>query len=51
MALSMGQQSRISSDTRVIIANIFDPICGDDHPCISRSGSTQAVVLATGGRA
>jgi len=28
---------RITQDTRVILASFFDPICGDDHPCISRS--------------
>src|SRR5215472_13854634 len=27
---------RITQDTRVILASFFDPICGDDHPCISR---------------
>ena len=30
---------RITQDTRVILASFFDPICGDDHPCISRSGA------------
>ena len=30
---------RITQDTRVILASFFDPICGDDHPCISRSVS------------
>jgi hypothetical protein len=28
---------RITRYTRVIIAVFFDPICGDDHPCITRS--------------
>jgi hypothetical protein len=27
----------ITLDTPVIIAGIFGPICGDDHPCITRS--------------
>ena len=31
---------RITQDTRVILASFFGPICGDDHPCISRSGPT-----------
>jgi len=30
---------RITLDTRVIIANFFEAICGDDHPCITRSGT------------
>jgi hypothetical protein len=32
---------RITQDTRVILARFFDPICGDDHPCISRSARRQ----------
>ena len=28
---------RITRHTRVIIAIFFDPICGDGHPCITRS--------------
>ena len=33
---------RITQDTRVILAKFFDPICGDDHPCISRSARNRA---------
>ena len=29
---------RITLDIRVIIARVFDPICGDDHPYITRLG-------------
>ena len=34
---SLNPSGRITQDTRVIIANFFDPIYGDDHPCITRS--------------
>ena len=30
---------RITLDIRVMIARVFDPIRGDDHPYITRSGS------------
>jgi hypothetical protein len=34
---------RITQDTRVILARFFDPICGDDHPCISRSACLRSL--------
>jgi hypothetical protein len=34
---SPSPSGRITPDTRVIIADLFDPISGDDHPCITRS--------------
>ena len=33
----LNPSGRITLDTRVIIAKFFDLICGDDHPCITRS--------------
>jgi hypothetical protein len=38
---------RITTDTRVILASFFDPICGDDHPCISRSVFAQTLTVPT----
>jgi hypothetical protein len=34
---SPSPSGRITLHTRVIIANFFGLICGDDHPCINRS--------------
>src|SRR6266567_1047349 len=33
---------RITPDTRVILAEFFGLICGDDHPCITRSARAAA---------
>src|SRR5262249_16789641 len=32
---SLSPSGRITLDIRVIIASLFDPICGDDHPYIA----------------
>jgi len=41
---------RITQDTRVILASFFGPICGDDHPCISRYARlADCSVLGDGG--
>ena len=41
---SPNPSGRITLDTRVIIANFFDLICGDDHPCITRSVRLRTIV-------